>query len=75
MSCVIEFEQDWGIEEYGVGDPGFTGTGQYYGVRHKHEDGWKMAITTCDDGKKRCSCGAVAPDSMVGMLDMMRWRR
>jgi hypothetical protein len=71
MSCVIEFEPGWGIEEYGVE----IGGGLYYGVRHKHEDGWKMAITTSADGKKRCSCGAVAPDSMRGMLDMMRWRR
>jgi hypothetical protein len=70
-TAVIEFEPDWGIERYGFGMEGFTGDSAYFGVRHKHQDGWQMAI----GDPKTCSCGAVAPDTVVAWLEVCRWKR
>ncbi len=68
---VLEFEEGWGIEQYGAGEHGFTGPGQYYGIRHKHGEKWEMAV----GDPKICECGAEAPDNMVAWLAVCRWRR
>jgi hypothetical protein len=68
IDSVIEFEEGWGIESYG-GSLGFGGS--CYGVRHKHEGGWKMAIGS----PRTCSCGAVAPANIEAWLEICKWTR
>jgi hypothetical protein len=69
VMAVIEFEKDWGIEVYDVGNS------VYYGTRHKHGDVWLMATCGAKGTKRRCSCGAVASDELVAWLEVCRWKR